>query len=335
MKISIIIPIYNVENYLVRSLDSIKNQDYRNWEAILINDGSSDSSKKICEAYCNDDSRFTLINQKNQGSGAARNKGLQNAKGDYVCFVDPDDYLATNALSGIISIINNYHPNLIINGYYEISEKGIKEKKPSIIGSFDQNRFRMSIQEILKSGATAIWNKVYKLEYLNLKQIKFTSQRIGQDVVFNYHVFKEMDNVVISDMAYYVYDMTREGSAIKKYHPQKVEYETNIVMEYEKLLESWGFQKKFRKEILKNRWRIVYQGGFNLIADGSPYSMKQQVEQLRKISHSDFVNPLFKEINPSEIPSRYGILLYKLIKSDHIYLAMIAFKIYKRFFLMY
>lgn len=94
-KISIIVPVYNVEKYLKVCLDSIKNQTYNNFEVIMINDGSTDKSKKICEEYTKD-ARFILINQNNQGLSGARNTGLKNITGEYVLFIDSDDWIEKN-----------------------------------------------------------------------------------------------------------------------------------------------------------------------------------------------------------------------------------------------
>ncbi|MBO7068150.1 MAG: glycosyltransferase family 2 protein [Bacteroidaceae bacterium] len=97
-KVSIIIPIYNVERYLKRALDSVLAQTYQNWEAIMVDDGSTDSSGEIAEQYCRKDKRFTLVKQENQGQGVARNNALKLIKGDYVMYLDPDDMYHPQAM---------------------------------------------------------------------------------------------------------------------------------------------------------------------------------------------------------------------------------------------
>ena len=100
--ISVIIPVYNVENYLEECLKSVQNQTYTNIEVLLVNDGSTDNSKQICERYCQEDSRFLLINQENQGLSAARNKGVEISTGEYIVFVDSDDSIKTNYLEKLM-----------------------------------------------------------------------------------------------------------------------------------------------------------------------------------------------------------------------------------------
>ena len=100
--ISVIIPVYNVENYLEECLKSVQNQTYTNIEVLLVNDGSTDNSKMICERYCQEDRRFLLINQENQGLSAARNKGVEISTGEYIVFVDSDDSIKTNYLEKLM-----------------------------------------------------------------------------------------------------------------------------------------------------------------------------------------------------------------------------------------
>ena len=104
MKISIIVPIYNVESYLKRCLDSLINQTYSNIEIILINDGSTDLSGDISSKYAKIDKRIKLINSSNKGVSCARNKGLELASGDYIMFVDPDDYIELNIKISLLSM---------------------------------------------------------------------------------------------------------------------------------------------------------------------------------------------------------------------------------------
>ena len=92
--ISVIVPVYNVEEYLEECLESIQNQTYTNFEVILVNDGSTDNSKEFCERYCKQDTRFHLLNQENQGQSAARNHGVTASKGELITFVDSDDVLS-------------------------------------------------------------------------------------------------------------------------------------------------------------------------------------------------------------------------------------------------
>ena len=101
--ISIIVPVYNVESYLKECLESIRQQTFTDFEVILVNDGSTDSSKEICERFCQQDSRFKLVTQANQGVSIARNRGVRESIGEYIMFVDSDDIIKANILDVLLS----------------------------------------------------------------------------------------------------------------------------------------------------------------------------------------------------------------------------------------
>lgn len=123
-KISIIVPVYNVERYLNQCIDSILAQDYSFFEVILVNDGSSDSSEHICDKYQLQDSRIKVIHQKNAGPSAARNAGIGHATGDYLYFMDSDDYIHPQLLSTCIPYINDYNPNIIQFSFCRVNHNG-------------------------------------------------------------------------------------------------------------------------------------------------------------------------------------------------------------------
>ena len=112
MLISVVLPIYNVEKYLRRCLDSVVNQTYKNLEILLINDGSTDNCLKICEEYAKSDNRVQVINKNNAGLGMARNTGIDYAKGEYICFFDSDDYIELNTIEKLYKIIVSEQPEM-------------------------------------------------------------------------------------------------------------------------------------------------------------------------------------------------------------------------------
>lgn len=118
--ISVIIPIYMAENFLHRCVDSVINQTYKNLEIILINDGSKDKSGIICDEYAKKDTRIKVIHQENQGVSAARNKGLDIAKGEFIYFLDSDDYISLNALEKLINVQKEENYNIVASGHYSV-----------------------------------------------------------------------------------------------------------------------------------------------------------------------------------------------------------------------
>lgn len=129
LKVSIIVPVYNAEKTLIRCLDSLTGQTYHNQEIILINDGSTDNSQEICERYSRTYSYITLINQKNAGPATARNVGIDRATGDYISFVDSDDYVEPNMVESMVSEAENHSADMVICGYYQESGGKITQHK--------------------------------------------------------------------------------------------------------------------------------------------------------------------------------------------------------------
>jgi len=157
--ISIIIPIYNTEHYLRRCLDSVCEQSYKNLEIILVNDGSSDNSLQICEEYKRKDSRIEILNKKNEGASAARNSGIDIAKGEYIAFVDSDDWLEQNLYKKAIGIIEKENAKVVAFGFF----KDFEGCKPSIFlpGNSVGNSLE-AVRAAMNSKISAIpWNKLY------------------------------------------------------------------------------------------------------------------------------------------------------------------------------
>ena len=122
MKISIIIPVYNVEGYLVECLNSVVNQTYRDIEIIIVNDGSTDSSFSIIQQYQLQDERIKIINQENQGLSAARNAGIKKVSGEYIWFVDSDDYITIDACEKIVEKLKQNNYDLLIVGRFRFGK---------------------------------------------------------------------------------------------------------------------------------------------------------------------------------------------------------------------
>src|SRR3989339_192818 len=117
MLVSVIVPVYNAEKFLKRSIESVINQSYNNLELILVNDGSNDKSEVICEQYALLDRRIKVITQKNKGPAAARNTGVSNASGECIFFLDADDFIATRTLEILISEYSAHQPDLVMSNF--------------------------------------------------------------------------------------------------------------------------------------------------------------------------------------------------------------------------
>ncbi len=214
-KISVIVPIYNVEKYLEECLNSIINQTYQKLEIILIDDASTDRSLDICRKFKNKDRRIKLIiNRQNKGVAYCRNTGIRHVTSKYVIFVDSDDYINTNMIKKLYNLKNKYTADISMCKFNNISDKSInnindeecnekvleKEEKFNIL--YDKN------QEI-KLCAVVIWNKLYNIDIF--KNIKYPSGSIHEDEMAAHLILNNAKKIVFTTERLYNY-RKREGS---------------------------------------------------------------------------------------------------------------------------
>ena len=207
--ISIIVPIYNVENYLRHCLESIQNQTYQNFECLLINDGSSDNSAEICREYVEKDSRFRYFEKENGGVSSARNLGIERSKGQYITFIDSDDWVDSDYLELLYMKINEYNADLAVLTYKQYSmndgcfylhvwEQDYYEKY------YTGNELLNSLPNLENYDSTfnVSWGKLFKRNFL--ETATFNEQRImGEDLEFNFKIFLQIKSCIYLNKALY------------------------------------------------------------------------------------------------------------------------------------
>ena len=245
MKYSVIIPVYNVENYLSRCIDSLLAQNYVDLEILLIDNGSKDQSGQICEDYAAQFSNITAYHIPNKGVGSARNFGLSKAKGEFICFVDADDYLVGNLFSDVESQLDS-QLDLLVFSYYNSIEKNLSEinRSAKILpteGKKDKSEFIALFQELcLTDMMYTVWNKIYRREFLEEHQIVFESYELGEDVRFNLNVYQHVNTVFLVKSGYYVYISGRIDSAMGQYNPNRMNYQLEELGKVDQLMISWN-----------------------------------------------------------------------------------------------
>lgn len=212
--VTIIIPIYNLDKYLYRCLKSVQDQDYKDIEVILIDDGSTDKSKDICREFLNSDNRFKYFFQQNNGVSKARNYGIYQAQGTFLTFVDGDDYLEPDHISSMVHGMSNANVDVVISGRRIITANTENEL---MIASEEQFRTQ---EELIKDSFSQlvygyIWNKLYKTKIIKDNHIFFLeSLSFAEDQVFNISYFKCSAGGFILDKATYNY-VRRQDSITK------------------------------------------------------------------------------------------------------------------------
>ena len=217
--ISVIVPVYNVEKYLRECLDSIVNQSYKELQIILIDDGSTDGSGKICDNYALNDERITVIHQNNKGAGAAKNAGLEVVDGEYVAFVDGDDYLEADAYQYMYDLISRYDADVIQCNFQKVYVDRKEENKKSI------STQTCTAEEYLKRFLNdwtcgLLWDKLFKAT--TLKDVFFEEGNIIDDDFFTYKGIMNSSVIVCDDKIVYNY---RQRKSSVSYLPENNERE--------------------------------------------------------------------------------------------------------------
>ena len=226
IKISIIIRVYNVEEYLKQCLDSIINQSFQDIEIICIDDGSTDNSLKILQEYATNDSRFIIHTQENQGQGIARNNAIKIAKGEYIAFIDPDDWIEPNALTTLYNYAKEQDVQILQFDYKEYNQSAKKFKNRSLqydvkkIYNYDLNKtphyhWQNLKKNYLHNFGLQAWKYFYNTKFIKENHLEFASGTMGEDHLFTIGARLLANKVHYLNEALYVY-RTRTKSSVNK-----------------------------------------------------------------------------------------------------------------------
>lgn len=224
--VSIIVPVYNAERYLSKCIQSIASQTLLDFEVILVNDGSTDNSLEICKKYARIDKRIIIINKHNEGAAFARRDGVLNAKGDYVFFIDADDYLESSALEKLLSVALKYQIDMVVGNYDRVLDnRGLLRHKMKNYAISDRLVDQEELRKILigNSGTleTFTWGRVYKLDcfkkaMVTHKEFLFPGKVRCEDRYMNLALVPFLNSLwVINDVLYHY----RFGGMTSKYLP--------------------------------------------------------------------------------------------------------------------
>lgn len=332
IEISIIVPIYKVESYLNGFIENILSQTHTNFELILVDDGSPDNCGAICDYYKTRDLRIKVIHQENKGSGMARNSGLSAAVGKYIYFCDPDDYLEDNLLEDNFRLAEKYQANMVIFGYYdEIIKKNKRDSHAVVADSVflkTKNEFREKFGELHKKNLMfTLWNKLYRRDFIEKYQCRFENQKVGQDTIFNYKVYRDIDRVYINNNTYYHYVITRSGSAVNLYRKNRFELRSIGTARLEDLLQCWGYTKKFESVILNDWLKTLYVGLNNLFFHQCPLDDEEKKKNIFSIIRHPRIQYMLNNISPNSIPSYFMRKVIALLKKNKVSLVIQLFKI--------
>jgi glycosyltransferase involved in cell wall biosynthesis len=295
--VSVVLPIYNQEKYINRCLDSIYAQEYQNLEIICVNDGSTDGTLNLLQAE--KDMRLLIINQENQGVSFARNNGMSQAKGKYLAFVDPDDYLLPGYFSSHVSILES-DDSIDFVGFADQTKNSFKNL--DLVG---REAIAVNLDTVLKIG---IWCKIYRHSVLVDNQLQFLPHRLGEDLLFTYELLKYCNHIVMRSGYYYFYDTDHVSATTGIFNDDSIDRDDDIFKE--KLVELYRFFGLTYNFIDRKISRLY---GYASQIYTNSYSNNFLVE-----FHQTKIDTVISQFNWRQLSSRKAKVQYLLLKYPRI-----------------
>lgn len=330
--ISILMPVFNAEKYIKAAIESIQAQTFKDWELIIVNDGSNDNSGQVSDDIAKGDKRIKVIHKKNTGVSDTRNILINNAKGRYISFVDCDDYIEKNMLEILINKIKAYNADLSVCGIIEdkIINDSIVSSKANKYYPKDFFKIEEMKENIMEYGNSnllnSLCNKLYKKDIILKNNITFdTNIENGEDFIFNLEYMKYIKNLVFCEEQLYHYARRQNQSITNKYVDDMYYKGLNIHYTLEKFLQQMGFFTEKNQYILcGNHIKGIFSVFLNLFHKNCPMSLKEKRTYINKIISRDYV----KECAQKRAKDK-GIIgiTAKLIKIQNSILIITGFKL--------
>lgn len=312
-KVSVIIPVYNNEKYIEKCIDSVRRQSYMDLEIIVINDGSEDRSEAILNSVKQEDPRMILIHQQNLGVSAARNRGIEIATGEYITFLDGDDYLGKDYIMSLVQCAEKSHADMVLCGYKMVTENGrvVKEIVPSeyIKGQKEEWVFRISV----------IWSHLYKRELWGQYDVRFRSGVRGEDVPVSLF-FSAVCNKIVTYSGSDYYYVQHSDSASHNFQGLKtyrLPYEP--LEEVIRKVQDLGIKNS--KEYYELFVIRIFATFINLARGAERYEIKRLEEYIVRILETYFPNyysnSKIKLTSKLEVPFTQKLAVLVLVQAVH------------------
>lgn len=257
--VSVIVPIYNVEKYLRKCIESIINQDYLNLEIILVNDGSPDNCLTICEEYLKKDQRIRLINKKNGGLSDARNVAIDIASGEFISFIDSDDYVESDYISSLINLVTGFDVKLAVTlaNYFKEGKKVEVDNKSLLIKKFSASKGMESMlyQEYFDNSA---WGKIYHRSLF--ENIRYPVGLLYEDVPVTYKLIIKSNGIAFSNKKTYNYLLREDSIEGSAFNEKKYLSYLKIVKDLEDSKKQfYEYRKAFNCRLLSLSFHLLFE----------------------------------------------------------------------------
>ena len=327
-KVSVIIPVYNVEKYLAKCLESVINQTYSNLEIILVDDGSTDSSGKICDEFAVQDNRICVVHKENGGLSSARNAALNIATGEYICFVDSDDFIYENLVVESIEKLEKTNSDVCMFSHFTTDGKSENMQcLPLEKDVYEKEDIQKSILPLFIGQKSAeekpllgfVWRQVFRRDVIAEQTFKSEREYYAEDIVFDLEFYLKANRMCVVNKPLYYYRYVETSLSNR--------YRENL---FDKLVKLLTFKQELVKEhnlvdceerLLRSAFRAAIGGALN-VKKATNLSKRDKKRELKKIAYNPLVRNAIKKVKPKGIKETAFVVLLKL-KCTGILLALI------------
>ena len=292
-KVSVIMPVYGVEDYVGKAIESIQAQTYTDWEFFCVDDGTKDRSGEICDEYAKNDPRIIVIHKENGGAPSARNVAIDRAIGKYLYFMDSDDWTEPTMLEDMVSLAEQNDAQLVVAGYYidtyySDTEKFVQEQVCPDAVYPTKEEFRANAHKLFDRNLLYTpWNKLYRADYIKDNHLYFP-QTFWDDFPFNLSVVRDVERVCVTSGKYYHFIRKRAESETAKYRSDMYEKREEENEWMEDLYRHWGLDTPEIREFLARRYIERVIGCVeNVTNRNCTLSAKEKKAEIRKMIGSE------------------------------------------------
>lgn len=319
-KVSIIIPVYNAEKYIEKCLKSVLNQTYTNIEIIIIDDGSSDKSYNILKEYKKNDIRIHLFSRENKGVSRTRIEGIEKSSGEYIMFLDADDWIEYNMIENMVGLIEKYNADICKCGIK--FEKDIRKKESDFLNSVDKetyiekNNFEEEIYKkfIVTYNFCSIFTQLIKKEKIKLDKIYF-NLAYAEDFQFNMNLYSNIESIVFTPQNYYHY-VENYNSVTRSYKFEKLRnnMEDSIFVHYllYDYLKIWNIDNKDNRKLVANKILNEMSSHLLKLSRAEDVNVNKIKEQVKMICEKSIDKKIKNSIHKKDIE---GNIVNKIIKT--------------------
>lgn len=326
VKISVIMPVYKVEKFIRKCLDSLLAQTLTEWELFAVDDGSTDKSGAICDDYAARDSRITVIHKENGGAPSARNAAIPKAQGEYLYFMDSDDWAEPNMFEEMYALAKEHDAQLVVAGYYietYFSDTKFYSQEQSLPSRVFENQkdFRDYAYKMFDKNLLYVpWNKLFLREYVVNNGITFKNT-FWDDFPFNLDVIKDVERVVLTENKYYHFMRARKESETAKYRPDMYEKREEEHLWMLTLYKYWGHEDEKSREMIHRRYIERVIGCIeNVTNNACTLSVKEKKERIKMMINAKPTRVALKYAKPNTLMMRFMLFPVRIKSTGLTYL---------------